>query len=98
MPEHPTLRIHSPRPDILVVADERKRLRFMERTCIRLSGLMIVSSLFVIFFAIITNNVHFAIFACVLLVLAYFSMEISKIVHETHESTPTRDDLIESIP
>lgn len=92
MPEHPTLRIHSPRPDILDVADTRRRLRFMERTCLRLSGLMIVSATFLTILTVIMNDAFIAIGAFFLMFLAYFFQEISQRLRDTHESTPTRDD------
>jgi hypothetical protein len=94
MPEHPSLRIQSPRPDILAVADERKKMRFLERTFIRASAFMLVGALFFIFATIITVNMMFVFITLFCIILAYTLQELSVRLRDMHEQTPTRDETI----
>ncbi len=71
MPSHPSLRIHSPRPDIEDVANHRVSFRVAERVCIRLSGLMLILSFFFVMLTSILHSVHTAVLAFAAMFLAY---------------------------
>lgn len=91
MAERPTLRIHSPRPDILDVATERRNYWIFQRFCVRLSAFMIVLSFFFMWVGILFQTPIFPLMAVGFLVLAYIFFGFSKKIEQmSEERTPTR--------
>lgn len=91
MPEHPTLRIHSPRPDIQVVAKERQKVWLMERTSRRLASLMITVAIFFLMNALFLGQWVFVVAALIALCLAISCMGASEKFVKLNAETPTRD-------
>jgi hypothetical protein len=92
MPSHPSLRIHSPRPDIEDVANHRATFRIAERVCIRITSLMLVVSIFCILLTVLTNSIYIALGAFVTMLLAYVFNGCANRLREGREETPTRYD------
>jgi hypothetical protein len=91
MAPHPKLRIQSPRPDILDVVEERKKMRYLEQVCIRVASLLLVTTIFFVFLTIVTRNLVFAFLALCCMLVTYGIQEISQKLRETHESMYLRD-------
>jgi hypothetical protein len=91
MPEHPTLRIHSPRPDIQVVAKERQKVWLMERTSRRLASFMITVAMFFLLNALFMTEWIFVVVALVSLCAAICCMGASEKFVKLNAETPTRD-------
>jgi hypothetical protein len=91
MPEHPTLRIHSPRPDIQVVAKERQKVWLMERTTRRLASLMVTVAMFFILNALFLTQWVFVVLALVALCLAVSCIGAAEKFETMNAQTPTRD-------
>ncbi len=93
MPEHPTLRIHSPRPDIQVVANQRKQFWLLERTTRRLGSLMVTFALFFCISGFIMGEWWLmSLFVLGCLFLAVSCLGASEKFQEMSATTPTRDD------
>lgn len=93
MPEHPSLRIHSPRPDIQVVANQRKHLWMLERTTRRLGSLMVTFALFFMIMGFITTEwwtISIIVLLC--LFIAVSCLGASEKFQEMSATTPTRDN------
>lgn len=90
MPAHPVLRIHSPNPDILELANKRIKLQILERTYIRLSALMLVCSFFFIFGIVLTKNIILAFGAFVCCFTAYVMQGISMHLRFMYEEPTMR--------
>ncbi len=61
MTPHPTLRIRSPRPDILEVANEKKKIRLAVKLCMRAAYSMVLLATFFLCSAVVTGNLIYLV-------------------------------------